>query len=146
MFWIYSYLYFHYSQQVTTVSMTISHATIQMYFFRNVHIRLIYAYGWLSLHEISQSTFPHIHGFISISWGGSASPLSNFKAYYLRQTFSRLISECDANDKRSIKEFWPHFNIKTTTFIRFPFYAFSMYAAIRRNTTPVYNETHLYWW
>jgi hypothetical protein len=30
----------------------------------------------------------------------------NFKAYYLRRTFSRLIRKCDADDKLSIKEFW----------------------------------------
>jgi hypothetical protein len=29
-------------------------------------------------------------------------------------------------------------------FIRFPFYAFSLYAATRRNATPVCNESHLY--
>jgi hypothetical protein len=28
--------------------------------------------------------------------------------------------------------------------IRFPFYALSIYTAVRRNVAPVYNESHLY--
>jgi hypothetical protein len=28
--------------------------------------------------------------------------------------------------------------------IHFPFYAFSLYVVIQRNTTPVYNESHQY--
>jgi hypothetical protein len=36
------------------------------------------------------------------------------------------------------------FNIKMAIVISFPFYAFSLYAAIRRNTDPVYNESRLY--
>jgi hypothetical protein len=41
-----------------------------------------------------------------------------------RRTFSRLIRECDADDKLSIKEFWSQFNNKMTIVIRFTFYAF----------------------
>jgi hypothetical protein len=32
---------------------------------------------------------------------------------------------------------------KYAAFIRFPFYAFSIYAAIRKNANPAYNESHL---
>jgi hypothetical protein len=48
----------------------------------------------------------------------------------------RLIRECDADVKLGIKEFWRQFNIKMAIVIRFPFYAFSIYAAIRRNEPP----------
>lgn len=44
----------------------------------------------------------------------------------------------------SIAEFWRQFNIKMATFYIFPSYAFSVYEAIRKNTTPVYNESHIY--
>jgi hypothetical protein len=47
--------------------------------------------------------------------------------------------ECDADDKLTIKEFWRQFNVKMAIVIRFPFYAFSIYAAIRKNATVVYN-------
>jgi hypothetical protein len=52
--------------------------------------------------------------------------------------------ECDADDTLSIKEFWLQFNIKMAIVIRFPFHAFSVYAATRRNATPVCDESHLY--
>jgi hypothetical protein len=68
----------------------------------------------------------------------------NFKACYLRQNFSRFTRKCDAYDKLSIREYWRQFNIKMVIVIRFPFYAFSLYAAICRNATPVYNECHQY--
>jgi hypothetical protein len=102
-------------------------------------------YRWLSLYALSRSAFSHIQVFISVLWGASISyPRPNFKAYFLRRTFSRLIRECDADDKLSIKEFWRQFNIKMATVMRFLFYAFSLYAAIDRNAPPVYNERHLY--
>jgi hypothetical protein len=86
-----------------------------------------------------------IRGFISLLRGASISyPLPNFKAYYLRRILSRLIRECGADDKLSIKEFWRQFNIKMAIVIRFQFYASSLYAAIHRNATPAYNETYLY--
>jgi hypothetical protein len=72
-------------------------------------------------------------------------PRPNFKAYYLRLTFSRLIRECDANNKRSIDEFWSQFNTKMAIVIRFPFYAFSLHAVIRWIATPVYDERHSYY-
>jgi hypothetical protein len=71
-------------------------------------------------------------------------PRPNFKAYYLRRTFSRLSRECDADDKLCIKEFWRQCNIKMAIVILFPFYAFSIHAAICRNANPVYKESHLY--
>jgi hypothetical protein len=64
------------------------------------------------------------------------------KPIYLRRNFFRLIRECDADDKLSIKEFWRQFNIKVAIVIRFPFYAFSLYMAIRRNAISVHNEGH----
>jgi hypothetical protein len=85
-----------------------------------------------------------IRGFISVSWVSISYPRPNFKAYYMRRTFSRLIRECDADDKLSIREFWRQRNIKMAIVIRFPFYAISLYAAICRNATPVHNESHLY--
>jgi hypothetical protein len=54
------------------------------------------------------------------------------------------IRECDADDKLSIQEFWRQFNIKMAIVIRYTFYAFSIYAAIRKNATPVYNESRVY--
>jgi hypothetical protein len=55
----------------------------------------------------------HIRDFISVSWGASVSyPRPNFKACYLRRTFSRLIWVCGADDKFRISEFWRQFNIK----------------------------------
>jgi hypothetical protein len=51
--------------------------------------------------------------------------------------------QCGEDDRLGIKEFWQQFNIKMTIVIRSPFYAFSLYAAIHRNATPVYNESHL---
>jgi hypothetical protein len=84
-----------------------------------------------------------IHCFISVLWGASISyPRPNFKAYFPRRTFSRLIRECDAHDKLRIKEFWRQY-INMAIVICFPFYAFSLYAAIRKNATPVYNESRL---
>jgi hypothetical protein len=81
-------------------------------------------------------------GFISILRGSSIScPQPNFKAYYLCRTFSRFIRECDADDKLSIEKFWHQFNIKMVGVICFPFYAFSLYATIRRNAIPVYNKS-----
>jgi hypothetical protein len=65
----------------------------------------------------------------------------NSKAY-LRQTFSSLITKCDADDESSIKEFCSHFTkIEIVIIIRF--YGFSIYAAIRRNSVPVYNGSGL---
>jgi hypothetical protein len=76
-------------------------------------------------------------GSISVLWGASIFyPRPNFKAYYLRQIFSGLIGLCDADDKLCIKEFWRQFNIKMAIVIRFPFYAFSIYAAICRIAPP----------
>ena len=37
--------------------------------------------------------------------------IATFKAYYLRRTFSKLIGQCDADDKLTIKAFWRQFNI-----------------------------------
>jgi hypothetical protein len=80
-----------------------------------------------------------------VSRGASISYLKpNLKAYYLHQTFTMLIRECDADDKLSIREFWRQFNIKMAIVIRFPFYAFLIYAAIRRNVTPVHKESPVY--
>jgi hypothetical protein len=41
------------------------------------------------------------------------------------------------------KNFGVTFNIKMATVIRLPFYAFSLYAATRRNATPVDNDSHV---
>jgi hypothetical protein len=44
-------------------------------------------------------------------------------------------------------EFWRQFNIKMSIVVRLPFYAISIqliYSAIRMNTTPVHNKSHLY--
>jgi hypothetical protein len=66
-----------------------------------------------------------IRGFISVLWGASISYWRpNFKACYLRRTFSRLIREYDADAKLSIKEFWRQFNIKMAIVIRFRFTRF----------------------
>jgi hypothetical protein len=44
----------------------------------------------------------------------------------------------------SIRKLWLQLDIKMGIVIRFPFYAFSVYVAIRRNAGTVYNESHLY--
>jgi hypothetical protein len=46
---------------------------------------------------------------------------AEFKAYYLRRTFSRLIRESDTDDKLGMEEFWRQFNIKMAIVILFPF-------------------------
>jgi hypothetical protein len=51
--------------------------------------------------------------------------------------------ECDADDKFSVKEFRRQFNIKMAVVVRFLFYAFSMYAAIRGDAVSVTNKCHL---
>jgi hypothetical protein len=87
-----------------------------------------------------------IRGFISVLWWTLIFySRPNFKAYYLRRTFSRLISECDADDKLSTNEFWRQFKIKmadvnVSSFLRFKY----LYAAIGRNATPVYNESSVF--
>jgi hypothetical protein len=65
----------------------------------------------------------------------SSNILSAAKFQSERRTFSRLIRECDTDDKFGINKFWRQFNIKMANVIRFPFYAFSLYAAIRRTQT-----------
>jgi hypothetical protein len=63
-----------------------------------------------------------IRVFISVGllWGASISNLMpNLKAYYLLRTFSRLIRECGAHDKLSIKTFWRQFNIEMAIVMRF---------------------------
>jgi hypothetical protein len=42
-----------------------------------------------------------------------------------------------------MEEFWRQFNIKIAIVIRFPLYAFSTNAAIRKNATLVYKQSHL---
>jgi hypothetical protein len=81
---------------------------------------------WLSLYTPSVSAVSHIRCFFfQISWGASVSyPLPKFEAYFLRRTFTRLIKECDADDKICIKEYWRQFNIKmvivyVSRFVRF---------------------------
>jgi hypothetical protein len=93
-----------------------------------------------SLYALLLSTFSHIHGFISVSWGASIFCLC--PAYYLHWTFSGHIRECDADDKLSITEFWHQFTIKMMIVICFLFYTFSVYAAVRRNAGPMYIESH----
>jgi hypothetical protein len=101
-------------------------------------------YRWLLLYALLLSAFSHIRSFISVSWRASISyPRPNFKAYYLCRTFSRLIRECDAHDKLSIEEFWRQVNIKMAI-VMFPVSRVLLYATVRRNANPAYNESHLY--
>jgi hypothetical protein len=66
--------------------------------------------------------FAHLWYYFSQAASISYSP-SNFKVYYLRRTFSRLIRERDAGDRLSIKGFWRQFNnrkgITVSRFARF---------------------------
>lgn len=56
----------------------------------------------------------------------------------------RNFSECDAGEQLKAREFRHCYNIKMATAIPFPFYAFSLYRVISRNSTSAYNEIHLY--
>jgi hypothetical protein len=49
----------------------------------------------------------------------TSSSQPNFKDYFLRRTFPRLVSESDADDNININESWCQFNIKILTY-RFP--------------------------
>jgi FMN-dependent NADH-azoreductase len=49
--------------------------------------------------------------------------------------------ECDADGKFNIKEFWDQFNTNMKLVTHFPFYAFLIYAAVRRYVTAVYNDS-----
>jgi hypothetical protein len=46
--------------------------------------------------------------------------------------------------KFSIREFWHRFNIRMMIVIHLPFYAFSVYMAIHRNATPMFNESRVF--
>ena len=37
--------------------------------------------------------------------------ISNFKAYYLRQTFKQMFEKTDVEEKQSTREFWKNYNI-----------------------------------
>jgi hypothetical protein len=94
------------------------------------------------IYALSLFAFSHIRCFISVLWWVSTSYLrSNFKAYFLRTTFSRLIRKCYVDDKLSINEFRRQLNTEMATVIRLSIYAFSTYVAISRNTTPAHNES-----
>jgi hypothetical protein len=103
-------------------------------------------YKWFLLYALLLSAFSHIHTVLFQCYEKHQYPIRgiNFKTYYLRRTFSRLIRECDVDNKLGIREFWRQFNIKMAIVIRFPFYAFSLYAAIHRNATPAENESRMY--
>jgi hypothetical protein len=84
-----------------------------------------------------------VPGFISVLRGTSVSyPRQNFKASYLRLTFSWLIMECDADDELSFKEFWRQFNIRLAI-VMLPVLRVFIIRGDSQERSPVYNEGHL---
>jgi hypothetical protein len=67
---------------------------------------------------------------------------TNFKACYLRRTLSRLIRECYADDKLSIKEFWCYFNIKMAN-VMFPVLRVFVIRGDSQGRNPSENESRL---
>jgi hypothetical protein len=64
-------------------------------------------------------------------------------ACHLRQTVCSLIRECDAGHRLRTKTFWHQFDVKMAVVICLPFYVFSLFAAIRRNSSLTHDESHL---
>lgn len=81
------------------------------------------------------SMFLHVCGFIPVLLGVAISYLwPNFKDMFW--TFSMLI-------RGNVICLACSCNIKMLIIIHFPFYAYLIYAVIHRNTTPMYNKSHL---
>jgi hypothetical protein len=87
-----------------------------------------------------------ICGVISVLWGTSTSyPRPNFKVHHLRRPFSRLIRECEGDDKLSAREFGGQFNIKMTTVVCFPVLRVIVTRGDRNERNhPCINDSHLH--
>jgi hypothetical protein len=94
--------------------------------FKTYVMKMVYNRHWSKLlntghcrHTLFCFAFSRIGSFILLPGGAAVSyPRPNFRACYLRPNLLRLVTECDADDKISVRE---QFNTKMTVAVRVPF-------------------------
>lgn len=85
-------------------------------------------YKRLTLYMLLLSMFSHVPKF---------QYYKQHQYWYCSRFLSQLLNtECHANDKRNIIQFWFQFNIKVMIVTHFSFYTFSLYDVIYRLATP----------